>query len=287
MGMIMFDDFFIRALFAGIGLAVIVGPLGCLIIWRKMAFFGDTLAHAALLGIALSILADVSSLIAVPFVTLAICIAMMVAKRTPSLSSDTILAILAHSTLALGLLLVSVTGGRNVDVNGLLFGDILAVDTTNLLVIYAGGGAILAIIVWQWRRLVAATLSPEIAEAEGLSPQRTEWLFMVLIALVVSIAVKLVGALLITALMIIPAAAARRLVTSPEMMAVLASILGVIGVIAGLYGSAEFDTPSGPSIIVAGALLLLGLTFVPRRLSAANNSPAPHNHNDEAGHDPK
>ena len=119
MGMIMFDDFFIRALFAGIGLAVIVGPLGCLIIWRKMAFFGDTLAHAALLGIALAILADVSSLIAVPFVTLAICIAIMVAKRTPSLSSDTILAILAHSTLALGLVLVSVTGGRNVDVNGL------------------------------------------------------------------------------------------------------------------------------------------------------------------------
>ena len=277
MGMIMFDDFFIRALFAGIGLAVIVGPLGCLIIWRKMAFFGDTLAHAALLGIALAILADVSSLIAVPFVTLAICIAIMVAKRTPSLSSDTILAILAHSTLALGLVLVSVTGGRNVDVNGLLFGDILSVDTTDLLVIYAGGGAILAIIVWQWRRLVAATLSPEIAEAEGLSPQRTEWLFMVLIALVVSIAVKLVGVLLITALMIIPAAAARRLVTSPEMMAVLASILGVIGVIAGLYGSAEFDTPSGPSIIVAGALLLLGLTFVPRRLSVANDSPAPYN----------
>jgi len=229
MGMIMFDDFFIRALFAGIGLAVIVGPLGCLIIWRKMAFFGDTLAHAALLGIALAILADVSSLIAVPFVTLAICIAIMVAKRTPSLSSDTILAILAHSTLALGLVLVSVTGGRNVDVNGLLFGDILSVDITDLLVIYAGGGAILAIIAWQWRRLV----------------------------------------------------------TSPEMMAVLASILGVIGVIAGLYGSAEFDTPSGPSIIVAGALLLLGLTFVPRRLSAVNDSPASHNHHDEAGHDPK
>jgi zinc transport system permease protein len=126
----------------------------------------------------------------------------MVAKRTPSLSSDTILAILAHSTLVFGLVLVSVTGGRNVDVNGLLFADILSVDITDLLVIYAGGGAILAIIVWQWRRLVAATLSREITEAEGLSPQRIEWLFMVLIALVVSIA--------------------------------------------GLYGSAKFDTPSGP-----------------------------------------
>ena len=118
-GMIMFDDFFIRALFAGIGLAVIVGPLGCLIIWRKMAFFGDTLAHAALLGIALAILIDISPLVGVPLVTLASCIALMIAKRTPSLSSDTILAILAHSTLALGLVLISLTGGRSLDVNGL------------------------------------------------------------------------------------------------------------------------------------------------------------------------
>ncbi|MBL6775289.1 MAG: metal ABC transporter permease [Candidatus Puniceispirillum sp.] len=282
----MFDDFFIHALFAGISLAIIVGPLGCLIIWRKMAFFGDTLAHAALLGIALAILIDISSLVGVPLVTLASCIALMIAKRTPSLSSDTILAILAHSTLALGLVLISLTGGRSLDVNGLLFGDILAVDTTDLLVIYAGGGAILAIIIWQWRRLIAATLSPEIAEAEGLSPQRAEWLFMMLIALVVSIAVKLVGVLLITALMIIPAAAARRLVSSPEMMAGLASLLGVIGVIAGLYGSAEFDIPSGPAIILAGGLLLLGLSFVPRRLTA-NANVRPHTHQDEVGHDAK
>jgi len=285
-GMIMFDDFFIRALFAGIGLAVIVGPLGCLIIWRKMAFFGDTLAHAALLGIALAILIDISPLVGVPLVTLASCIALMIAKRTPSLSSDTILAILAHSTLALGLVLISLTGGRSLDVNGLLFGDILAVDTTDLLVIYAGGGAILAIIIWQWRRLIAATLSPEIAEAEGLSPQRAEWLFMMLIALVVSIAVKLVGVLLITALMIIPAAAARRLVSSPEMMAGLASLLGVIGVIAGLYGSAEFDIPSGPAIILAGGLLLLGLSFVPRR-RPANVNMRPHTHQDKVGNDAK
>jgi len=284
--MIMFDDFFIRALFAGIGLAIIVGPLSCLIIWRKMAFFGDTLAHAALLGIALAILIDISPLVGVPLVTLASCIALMIAKRTPSLSSDTILAILAHSTLALGLVLISLTGGRSLDVNGLLFGDILAVDTTDLLVIYAGGGAILAIIIWQWRRLIAATLSPEIAEAEGLSPQRAEWLFMMLIALVVSIAVKLVGVLLITALMIIPAAAARRLVSSPEMMAGLASLLGVIGVIAGLYGSAEFDIPSGPAIILAGGLLLLGLSFVPRR-RPANANMRPHTHQDEVGHDAK
>jgi zinc transport system permease protein len=139
----MLDDFFNRALLAGIGLAIIVGPLGCLIIWRQMAFFGDTLAHAALLGIALAILADLSPMIGVPFVTLATCVALLAAKHSQRLSSDTILAILAHSTLALGLVLIAISDGRAVNLNGLLFGDILAVNTTDLMVIYGGGALIL------------------------------------------------------------------------------------------------------------------------------------------------
>ena len=261
----MFDDFFVRALLSGIGLAVVMGPLGCLIIWRKMAFFGDTLAHAALLGIAMALLTGISPLLGVPMVTLGVCGALLLAQRSPNLSSDTVLAILAHSTLALGLVLISLTGGRSINVEALLFGDILAVSKTDLIIIYGGGSIILGLIIWQWRQLLAATLSPEIAEAEGLAPQRAEWLFMMLIALVVSIAIKLVGVLLITALMIIPAATAQRLAGSPEIMAVLASILGVIGVTTGLFGAAEFDTPVGPSVILAAAIMLLILTIVPHR----------------------
>src|SRR6056300_999424 len=153
MGMIMFDDFFIRALFAGVGLAVIVGPLGCLIIWRQMAFFGDTLAHAALLGIALAVMADLSPMIGVPVVTVATCVALLVAKNSQRLSSDTILAILAHSTLAFGLVLIAISGSRAVNVNGLLFGDILAVSKIDLMIIYGGGALIMGTIFWQWRRL--------------------------------------------------------------------------------------------------------------------------------------
>lgn len=267
----MLDDFFNRALLAGIGLAIIVGPLGCLIIWRQMAFFGDTLAHAALLGIALAILADLSPMIGVPFVTLATCVALLAAKHSQRLSSDTILAILAHSTLALGLVLIAISDGRAVNLNGLLFGDILAVNTTDLMVIYGGGALILGVILWQWRRLLAAIVSPEIAEAEGLSPQRAEWLFMVLIALVVSIALKLVGVLLITALMIIPAAAARRCGGSPEAMAILASCFGVFGSVGGLFGSAYFDTPSGPSIILCSAMILAVIMILPAQLFARIN----------------
>ena len=260
----MFDDFFTRALLAGIGLSALVGPLGCLIIWRQMAFFGDTLAHAALLGIALAVMADLSPMIGVPVVTLATCVALLVAKNSERLSSDTILAILAHSTLAFGLVLIAISGSRAVNVNGLLFGDILAVSTNDLAVIYGGGAIVMGIIFWQWRRLLAAIVSPEIAEAEGLSPQRAEWLFMILIAFVVSISLKLVGVLLITALMIIPAAAARRFGGSPELMAAMASLFGVIGIVSGLYGSAYFDTPSGPSIILASAFSLAIVMLLPR-----------------------
>jgi len=264
----MLDDFFMRALLAGIGLAIVVGPLGCLIIWRQMAFFGDTLAHAALLGIAIALLSDLSPMLGVPVVTLATCVALLVAKQSQRLSSDTILAILAHSTLALGLVLIAITDGRTTNINSLLFGDILAVSKTDLVIIYAGGAVILGIILWQWRHLLAVTVSPEIAEAEGLSPQFAEWLFMILIALVVSIALKLVGVLLITALMIIPAASARRCGTSPETMAVLASLFGVVGIVGGLYGSAYFDTPSGPSIIVTSALILAAVMIIPVKLVA-------------------
>lgn len=268
----MLDDFLMRALLAGVGLAAVTGPLGCLVIWRRMAFFGDTLAHAALLGIALAILLDVSPLLGVPAVTVGTCVALLLAQRSRHLSSDTILAILAHSTLAFGLVLLTLTGNRTISLEGLLFGDILTVGHTDLWVIYMGGAVILTTIALQWRRLLAVTVSPEIAEAEGLAPQRAEWLFMILIAMVVSIALKLVGVLLITALLIMPAAGARNLASSPEGMAVMASITGIGSVVAGLSASAHFDTPSGPSIIVAAAFLLV-LARVGSRLAKRRQEP--------------
>ncbi|MEK9896479.1 MAG: iron chelate uptake ABC transporter family permease subunit, partial [Burkholderiaceae bacterium] len=224
--------------------------------------------------IALAILLDLSPLVGVPLVTFGTCVVLLVAQRSRQFSSDTILAILAHVTLALGLVILALTGGRTINIEGLLFGDILTVGQTDLWVIYIGGAGILTILIWQWRRLLAVTLSTEIAEAEGLAPQRAEWLFMILIAMVVSIALKLVGVLLITALLIIPAAAARHFSGSPEAMAVIASCLGIGAVIAGLFASAHFDTPSGPSIIVAAGLLLLVMRLASQLFS--NQATPPH-----------
>jgi zinc transport system permease protein len=253
----MLDDFFSRALVAGIGLALTVGPLGCFIVWRRMAYFGDTMAHSALLGVALAFLFDINLMVGVFVVAALVSVALLLLQRGQSLSTDALLGILSHSTLALGLVMVAFMTWVRIDLMGFLFGDILAVSAVDITFIWGGGAVVLAGIVMLWRPLLAATVNAELAEAEGMRPERARFAFMLLMAMVIAIAMKIVGILLITSLLIIPAAAARRLSSTPEAMAVLASLIGVAAVVAGLYGSLEFDTPSGPSIVVAALALFL------------------------------
>ncbi|WP_407649215.1 zinc ABC transporter permease subunit ZnuB [Aquamicrobium zhengzhouense] len=253
----MLDDFFTRAIIAGIGLAITAGPLGCFIVWRRMAYFGDTMAHSALLGIALAFLLEINLTIGVFIIAVFVSLALMALQRRGGLSADALLGILSHSTLALGLVIIAFMSWVRVDLMSFLFGDILAVSKTDIASIWIGGAAVLGTLAWLWRPLLASTVSDEIAQAEGMSPERTRVIFMLLMALVIAIAMKLVGVLLITSLMIIPAATARRLAVTPEQMAVIASILGALAVAGGLFGSLKFDTPSGPSIVVAALVLFL------------------------------
>lgn len=257
----MLDDFFSRALIAGIGVALVAGPLGCFIVWRRMAYFGDTLSHSALLGVALAFLFEVNITLAVFAVSAVVSLTLLALQRRATLSSDALLGLLAHSALALGLVCLAFLTWVRVDLMGFLFGDILAVSATDIAIIYLGGAFVLAVLVIVWRSLFAATVNRELAEAEGLNPDRSNVVFMLLMATVIAISMKIVGVLLITALLIIPAATARRFAGGPEQMAVLASMAGIIAVVAGLFGSLEWDTPSGPSIVVAAlGLFVLSLT---------------------------
>ncbi|TWG50142.1 zinc ABC transporter permease subunit ZnuB [Aminobacter sp. J44] len=262
----MLDDFFTRALVAGIGLALTAGPLGCFIVWRRMAYFGDTMAHSALLGIALAFLLEIDLTVGVFIIAALVSLALIGLQKRGGLSADALLGILSHSALALGLVIIAFMSWVRVDLMSFLFGDILAVSKTDIAFIWAGGAAVLGILAWLWRPMLAATVSDEIALAEDMAPERTRLIFMLLMALVIAIAMKLVGVLLITSLMIIPAATARRLAVTPEQMAVLASIIGALAVTGGLFGSLKFDTPSGPSIVVAAlGLFLLTMIFYARR----------------------
>ncbi len=269
----MFDDFFVRAVIAGIGLALAAGPLGCFVVWRRMAYFGDTMAHSGLLGIALAFLFEINTTAGVFVVATGVALALLALHRREGLSTDTLLGILAHSTLALGLVIVAAMTWIRIDLLAFLFGDILSVTRTDLAVIYGGAAAVLAVVAVLWRHMLAATISPELAAAEGLRPERARLVFMLLLATVIAITMKLVGVLLITSLLIIPAATARRFSSTPEAMAVIAAAVGVIAAVGGLFGSLHFDTPSGPSIVVA-ALLLFLVSLLPltgRRRAASDH----------------
>jgi len=269
----MLDDFFTRALVAGIGVALVAGPLGCFIVWRRMAYFGDTLAHAALLGVAMALLFDMNATLAVFVISTGVSLALLYLQKRASLSSDALLGLLSHGSLAIGLLVLAMFAFVRVDLLAILFGDILSVSKTDIAVIYLGGGGVLAVLALFWNRLFAGTVSPELARAEGMNPGLADLILMILMATVIAISMKIVGVLLITAMLIIPAAASRRFAGSPEQMAVLAAVIGVLSVVGGLFGSLQWDTPSGPGIVVTAlGLFVLGITPIGRLFTRNRNS---------------
>ena len=253
----MFDDFLVRALLAGIGLALVTGPAGCFIVWRRLAYFGETISHSALLGVALAILLDFNLTIGIFVVASAVVLAMFYLERRDTLPTDTLLGLLAHGGLAIGLVTLSFFPNMRMDLQALLFGDILAVSRTDLALIWIGGALALGVLRLIWRPLLAATVSPDLAKVAGMNPERARLVFGVFLAGVIAAAIKVVGVLLIVALLIIPAATARRFATSPELMALGAAGAGIVAVAGGLFASANFDTPSGPSIVVVALALFL------------------------------
>jgi zinc transport system permease protein len=259
------DDFILRALLAGIGVAVVAGPLGSFVVWRRMAYFGDTLSHSALLGVALGLLLGVNLNLAVMLLCVGLALLLAALQRQRRIAGDTLLGILAHSTLSLGLVALAFLQTVRVDLMGYLFGDILAVRGSDLAWIYGGGAVALAATVALWRPLLAITVHEELAQVDGVDVARTRLLFMVLVALVVAAAMKVVGILLVTSLLLLPAAAARRFARTPETMAVLAAATGAAAVTAGLGASLRWDLPTGPTIVLAaGAFFALSLAW-PRR----------------------
>ncbi len=261
----MFADFMVHALIAGIGVALVAGPIGTFVVWRRMAYFGDTLAHSALLGVALGFLLGVDPQLAVMLVCLLVALLLFFLQRQQRLPSDTLLGILSHSALSLGLVCIAFMEELRIDLLAYLFGDILAVGGRDILMIYLSACVALGLLLLIWRPLLAICLHEDLARVEGVRVDLVQLSFSCLLALVVAIMMKVVGLLLITSLFILPAAAVRRLSRSPEQMALFAALAGVVSVSGGLYGSWHLDTPAGPSIVVAAALLFALLQLVPAR----------------------
>jgi zinc transport system permease protein len=256
------DDFFTRAIVAGIGVALVAGPLGCYIVWRRLAYLGDTLSHAGLLGIALALLFQINITLSIFLVSVFVSLALIFMQRRVTLSSDALLGLLAHSTLALGMVALSFMTWVRVDLMGFLFGDILAVTTFDIAIIWTGGLCVLIVLMTFWKSLFAATVNLELAQAEGMKPEQANIIFMLLLAAVIAITMKIVGVLLITSMLIFPAAIARRFASGPEQMAILSAMIGIIAVFGGLFASLQWDTPAGPSIVAAASVFFV-LTALP------------------------
>jgi zinc transport system permease protein len=260
------DDFVVRAALGGVGVALIAGPLGCFLVWRRMAYFGGAVSHSALLGIGLGLILSINFMAAIAAICVAMALLLYMLERHPLFARDTLIGILAHAGLAGGLVLLSFVEGVRIDLASYLFGDVLALDQADLILIGLVALSGLIVIAWLWRALLNLSVHADLAEVEGVARQRTELAFMLLIALVIAVGMKVVGVLLIVSLLIIPAAAARPLSDTPERMAAIAAGIGVIAVFAGLSLSLRWDTPAGPSIVMAAsgvfiASLLFGRVF--------------------------
>jgi zinc transport system permease protein len=253
----MLDDFFIRALIAGLGVAIVTGPLGCFVIWRRLSYFGDTLSHSALLGVTLAYTLEINIAFSVFIISSLIALILIQLQKKTNLPGDALLGLLAHSSLAVGLVVIGFLTFIRFDIMGLLFGDILAVTVDDLLIIWIGGPLILLILKLIWKPLFASTVNYELAEAEGLNPDRAKAIFTILMAAIIAISIKMVGLLLITGMLIIPAAMARNISSSPKGMVIFSILGGLLSVVLGLFTSLEFNTSSGPSIIAASLVLFI------------------------------
>ncbi|MCD6034951.1 MAG: hypothetical protein K0R63_692 [Rickettsiales bacterium] len=244
------DDFIIRAALGGMGVAIVAGPLGAFVVWRRMAYFGDALSHSALLGVALAILCDIHIMLGIVIFALFFSVAVAYLQRGKSYSSDTILGIMAHGALATGLVAIALVDTIQLDLLPYLFGDILAISDKDIITIYLSGVGILLGLALIWNPLLLSTLHTDLARARGIPVDRLRLVFMLLLALLVALSIKIVGVLLITALLVVPAAAARGFARTPEQMALYASLIGCIGVCGGLGGSLATNAPAGPAIVV-------------------------------------
>ncbi|TYA25699.1 zinc ABC transporter permease subunit ZnuB [Aggregatibacter actinomycetemcomitans] len=252
----MFDILF-PAWLTGIILSLITAPLGAFVVWRKMAYFGDTLSHSALLGVALGIFLQINPYIAILALTLLLSIALVWLENNTQFSIDTLLGIIAHSCLSIGVVTVGLLKNVRVDLMSYLFGDLLAINYQDLWYIGIGAIIVLAALCYFWKPLISATISPELAQVEGINVKKMRFILMILTALTIALSMKFVGALIITSLLIIPAATARHFARTPETMAIIAVFISIIAVSLGLTLSAYYDTAAGPSVVICSTFLFL------------------------------
>lgn len=257
--MIIMNDFMIYALICGIGIALSMCPIGCVVLWKRMTFLGDAIAHSATLGVVLGIVLSINTSYTILLVSILFVLAIIYLKKEHT--NDTLIAIFSHSFLAIGLLIISIVRYIRIDIMSYLFGDLLMVDLTDIIVICILTVFILLWLYYRWKLLLSAAINEDMAIVEGINTKTLELEFMLIMAVLISLSIKIVGILLISSMLVIPAATARNLSHTPKQMMIYSAIFGVIAVISGILISAFFDTPSGPAIVISAVCVFIGSLF--------------------------
>ena len=262
----MMPDFVLYAILAGAALAVVAGPLGSFVVWRRMSYFGETLSHAALMGIALGLLMEFNLQLSIIVVCVLCAGLLILLEKKRTLALDSLLGILAHGSLAIGIVLLSLSTRTRINLEAYLFGELLTISLTDLAWVLGICTLVLSVLWYNWNNFLAVTVHRELAQIEGINTARCHGLLILLMAMLIAVAMKIVGVLLITSLLIIPPAAARQLAKTPEQMAILASALGSLSVVVGLLLAFTLDIPAGPAIVLAATLGFGLLYSLPARL---------------------
>lgn len=264
------DDFLLRSIAAGLIMVTIAAPMGCLMVWQRLAFLSDTLGHAAVLGVGLGLMLELLPIFGVLAVALLIVFSLSRVSSFNSALSETTLAIISHTGLAGGILMVGMLPSHTVNLEGILFGDLLATTRGDLLTLLLTTALLLVVLLRHWRAFVALSVSREIAQAEGMEVRKLQFLMYAMIALLVAVMMKVMGVLLIAAMLVIPTTSARLFSRSPEQMVALSACYGLAALAGGISGSYHFDWQTGPAIVVSATALLL-LTLAITRIAGARS----------------
>lgn len=257
----MLEPFFLRALIASLALALIAAPLGCFVVWQRMSYFGESIAQASLVGVALGMAFQLDLTLGVLIAALVAAALLIWFSRQEIVAMDSILGLMHHAALAIGVIATAMIQGPGVDLMGFLFGDVFAVTTSDILWIFVGGGLALGVVAWLWQPLLRLAVHEDLAAAEGVDRNRVRTIFTILLALAIAVAMKIVGILLVMAFLVVPAVAARPLAATPERMVVLSAGIAALSVLFGLWLSASLDSPGGPSIVlIMSAAAAISLT---------------------------
>ena len=251
------DDFLVRSVIAGLIMVVIAAPMGCLMVWQRLAFLSDTLGHAAVMGVGLGLLLEVTPVFGVLAVALLIVFSLNRVNSFNSALSETTLAIISHTGLAGGIILVGLLPAQSVNLEAILFGDLLATTSADLTRLLITTVVLLLLLLHHWRSFVAVSVSREIAQAEGIEVRKVQFLMYIMIALLVAVMMKVMGVLLIAAMLVIPTTSARLFSRSPEQMVAVSALYGLGALVGGISSSFQFDWQTGPAIVVSATMLLL------------------------------